>query len=438
MTPMGYSNKVFFYYCAGHSTTYDLRMRVLLEALPDREALQRAVQKTMALFPEFAVRPVIGQDGKLYCEENHAEVVLFDESDPPRALGSDETNGHLLCLICGERSFIPSFFHGLSDYTGYWSFLRTLVRHYAWEKSGISASAAKAVRLDMDEQERRDPYARFGNVGSVSTWIYEDRGAAMIDERMYPDETDYLKNYEIDLNAKAFTRKKRELSTSFIPLLVAAVSQAVDGLYERNGLPIVVKVPANLRPLYGTNTTANFSDSLVLKLDDDMLKQSVKAQCKELQDSMDKQLCRENFDQILAGKVKKIRDLENGKQTIEQFNRRMTNASSASSARQITFALSCLGRLHVPDECAPFVRGFVIEPYVPTNGFFLFVDIFGKNLRIRICQRFDSGRLARKIAEVFESYGLSAAIRDAGTVTGNKVYVERLKHIGLQCSMESK
>ena len=283
MTPMGYSNKVFFYYCAGHSTTYDLRMRVLLGAPPDREALQRAVQKTMALFPEFAVRPVIGQDGKLYCEENHAEVVLFDESDPPRALGSDETNGHLLCLICGERSFIPSFFHGLSDYTGYWSFLRTLVQRYACEVLGTTTSANETVREDMDGQERTDPYAKFGNVGFRPSLIYKDEGAAPCGERMYSDETDYLKNYEIDLNFKAFTRKKRELSTSFIPLLVAAVSQAVDGLYERKGLPIVVKVPANLRPLYGTNTTANFSDSLVLKLDDDMLKQSVKAQCKELQ-----------------------------------------------------------------------------------------------------------------------------------------------------------
>lgn len=435
MRPIGYSNKVFYYNGAGHSTTYDFRMRILLTREPDKGALQRAAAKTMAVFPEFAVRPVIGADGRLYYEENKEEVAIFDEDEPPHALGSDETNGYLLCLICGEKSFIVSFYHGLSDFVGNWSFIRTLVWHYVREVGETGVSADETVRLNadvyrnMDEQERDNPYQKFGNAESVPSWVYEDKGALEINEPLYPDEADHLKNYELTLDVGAFLKKTKELATSFVPLLIAVTTQALDGLYEKNGKPVVVKIPTNLRPLYGTHTTANFSDSLVLALSEELRGMSIAEQTKFLRESMNDQLHRENFDRILAKKVRTVKDYENGRETIEQLNQRLTNAASAASARPVTFALTYPGRLDVPDEYQSVVRGFNMEPYVPTNGFFLFVGSYGGELRIRICQRFDSDRLARAMAEAFGRIGLNATVCDAGMVTGDKVYVEKLKHI---------
>ncbi|MBR1635337.1 MAG: hypothetical protein IJ682_09800 [Lachnospiraceae bacterium] len=435
MREIGYSNKVFYYNGAGHSTTYDFRMRILLTKAPDKEALKRAAAKTMAVFPEFAVRPVIGIDGKLYYEDNDAEVAIFDEADAPHALGSDETNGYLLCLICGEQSFILSFYHGLSDFVGNWSFICTLVWHYVRETGETGVSADEAVRLNadvyrnMDEQERDDPYRKFGNADSKPSWVYEDKGALEINETLYPDEADHLKNYEITLDVGAFLDKTKEIGTSFVPLLITTATQALSELYETDGKPVVVKIPTNLRPLYGTHTSANFSDSLVLTLSEELRTKPVAEQAKYLRSSMNDQRHRENFDRILAKKVKAVQDYESSGETIEQLNRRLTNAASAASARPVTFALTYPGRLEVPDEYQPVVRGFNMEPYVPTNGFFLFVGSYGKELRIRICQRFDSVRLAQAMAEAFKRIGLDASLRDAGTVVGDKVYVEKLKHI---------
>ena len=435
MKPIGYSNKVFYYNGAGHSTTYDFRMRILLTEAVDKEALKRAAAKTIAVFPEFAVRPVIGSDGRLYYEDNNEEIAIFDETGESHALGSEETNGYLLCLICGEKSFILSFYHGLSDFVGNWSFICTLVWHYVQETGETGVSADETVRLNadvyrnMDEQERDNPYQKFGNTDSQPSWVYEDNGALEINETLYPDEADYLKNYEISMDVSAFVDKTKEIGTSFVPLLITATTQALSRLYETDGKPVVVKIPTNLRPLYGTHTTANFSDSLVLALSKELRTETLSKQAKALRSSMNDQLHKENFDRILAKKVKTVQDYENSDKTILQLNRSLTNAASAASARPVTFALTYPGRLEVPDEYQSVVQGFNMEPYVPTNGFFLFVGSYGKELRIRICQRFDSDRLAKAITEEFKNLGLDASFLDKGIVRGDKVYVEKLMHL---------
>ena len=227
MREIGYSNKVFYYNGAGHSTTYDFRMRINLNEKPDKEALRRAVTKTMAVFPEFAVRPVIGGDGRLYYEDNNEPVAIFDENEKPHALGSDETNGYLLCLICGSNSIILSFYHGLSDFVGNWSFIRTLVWHYVREVGEKDVRADEAVRLtadvylSKDEQERDDPYGKFGDEDAIPSWVYEDKGAFEIMEELYNDETDHLQNYELSMELQVLLDKTHELSTSVAPLLVS-------------------------------------------------------------------------------------------------------------------------------------------------------------------------------------------------------------------------
>ena len=135
MRPIGYSDKIFYYNSSGNALTYDFQMRITLTAAPNKDALQRAARKTLAAFPEFAVRPVI-HDGKIFYEENFSDVAIFDEHKP-HALGSDETNGYLLCLICGAREIILSFYHGLSDFVGNWSFICTLIYNYAREPTII-------------------------------------------------------------------------------------------------------------------------------------------------------------------------------------------------------------------------------------------------------------------------------------------------------------
>lgn len=431
MRPIGYSDKIFYYNSSGNALTYDFQMRITLTAAPNKDALQRAARKTLAAFPEFAVRPVI-HDGKIFYEENFSDVAIFD-AHKPHALGSDETNGYLLCLICGAREIILSFYHGLSDFVGNWSFICTLIYNYAREL-GFDFAAKNPVRLNaddyfaMDVDERDDPYSKFADENSVPTWIYKSRGAFRVPEKIFPPNVDRVQNYEIEISVADMIAATEKFQTSVTPLLTVAVSRALKKIYDTNGLPIVGKVPANLRPIFKTNTFANFSDSIILEYADEMDALTFAQCCQIFRRDMKLQLRPENFAGMLAKKIRRVISYEQSGKNIEDIAREL---SSTPSSRPITFALTYPGILDLPAEYKKIVRGFNMEPYLPIDGFFLFVGAYDDNriLRVRCCQRFDSDRVAKEIAAELERLNFKPAFKDSGTLVGDKIFIDKLKHV---------
>ena len=432
MRPIGYSNKMFYYNSSGKALTYDFQMRISLTTAPNKDALKRAARKSLASFPEFAVRPVI-HDGKLFYEENTADVVIIDAPYQHRALGSDETNGYLLYLICGEREIILSFYHGLSDFVVNWAFIRTLLYNYAHE-TGFDFAAEGPVRLNaddyfaMDVAERDDPYSKFGDADAVPTWVYKSQGAFVVPEKMYAPDIDILRNYDIEISVADMIRLTEQYQTSFAPLLAVAVSRALKKIYDTKGLPIVGKIPVNMRPIFKTNTFSNFSDTSILAYTDEMDKLGVAECCQALRQVLKAQLKPENFAGTLAKKKQRIIGYENSGKDIEQIAREL---ASTPSSRPVTYALTYPGILELPEEYKQVVRGFNMEPYSPVDGFFLYVGAYDDNrlLRVRCCQRFDSDRLAKAIAEEFERLNFKTAFKDAGTLDGDKVFIAKLKHV---------
>ena len=431
MRPIGYSDKIFYYNSSGNALTYDFQMRITLTAAPNKDALQRAARKTLAAFPEFAVRPVI-HDGKIFYEENFSDVAIFDEHKP-HALGSDETNGYLLCLICGAREIILSFYHGLSDFVGNWSFICTLIYNYAREL-GFDFAAKNPVRLNaddyfaMDVAERDDPYSKFADENSAPTWIYKSRGAFRVPEKFFPPDVDRVQNYEIEISVADMIAATEKFQTSVTPLLTVAVARALKKIYDTKGLPIVGKIPVNMRPIFKTNTFSNFSDTSILAYTDEMDKLGVAECCQALRQVLKAQLKPENFAGTLAKKKQRIIGYENSGKDIEQIAREL---ASTPSSRPVTYALTYPGILELPEEYKQVVRGFNMEPYSPVDGFFLYVGAYDDNrlLRVRCCQRFDSDRLAKAIAEEFERLNFKTAFKDAGTLDGDKVFIAKLKHV---------
>lgn len=432
MRAIGYSNKMFYYNSSGKALTYDFQMRITLTAAPNKDALQRAAKKTLAAFPEFTVRPVI-HDGKLFYEENTADVVIIDAPYQHRNLGSDDTNGYLLYLICGEREMILSFYHGLSDFVGNWAFICTLLYNYAGEL-GFSFAAKEPVRLNADdyynmsEIERDDPYSKFGDINAVPTWVYKSQGAFIVPEKMYASDVDFLRNYDIEISVADMIRLTEEYQTSFAPLLAVAVSRGLKKIYDTNGLPIVGKIPTNMRPIFQTKTISNFSDTSILAYTEDMDKLSVSECCKILRQTLKAQLKPENFAGTLAKKKQRIIGYEESGKDIEQIARELSNAPSS---RPVTYALTYPGILKLPEEYKQVVSSFNMEPYSPVDGFFLYVGAYDDNrlLRVRCCQRFDGDRVAKAIADELERLNFKPAFKDAGTLDGDKVFIDKLKHI---------
>ncbi len=434
MRPIGYSDKMFYYNGSGKTLTYDFQMRILLTSPPNKEALRRAAKKSLAVFPEFAVRPVI-YDGKFFYEENDADIAIFDDNDQSHSLGSDETNGYLMCLICGERHVILSFYHGLADFVGNWSFICTLLYHYAHEL-GFNVEPAEVARLtddayrNMDPIERDDPYSKFGDENAVPTWTYKSSGAFTVPEKFFASEADILRSYDVEISVVDMIEISRKYQTSFTPLMIVVTARALKNIYDTKNLPIVAKMPVNMRPVFNTNTPANFSDSVILTYTDDMDNLDVAECCRLLKSSLKAQLKPENFAATLVKKKNRILGYEADGTAPELIAQKL---ATTPSSRPLTFAMTYPGILKLPVAYKSVVRDFNMEPYVPIEGFFLFVGAYDDNrlLRIRCCQRFDSDGVARAIAAQLDNIGFKTAFKDSGTLRGDKVYIDKFKHSSL-------
>ncbi|MBR3305625.1 MAG: hypothetical protein IKI75_00055 [Lachnospiraceae bacterium] len=431
LRPVGYSDKVFYYNGSGENSTYDFRMRVYLNEKPDPDKLKEAASRAVRRFPEYAVRPVI-KDNLLYYEENEADVAVFPEDGTSHVLGSDETNGYLWCILYGERDIVVSYYHGLSDFPGNWSLICTVIYEYGL-LSGLELTPAAPVRISaqdyyrLEESERTDPYTKYENRDSVPSFVYESRGALKVTEDMYESGRKELRYYECEFPLKDFLQRTKELGVSFVPLITAIIAEAIEGLYPDDDKPVVAKIPVNLRQVYGSETTVNFSDSCILECGRKDTEGDIATLCAGLKESMKLQIRKENFDRILHKKRATIVALEETGRPIAELAAEITSITDAGP-RPVTYALTYPGKLDMPEELRAVASGVNMEPYMPTAGVFITLGSYDDVLRMRYTQRFESDRLVNAVCEALGKQGITAVLRDSGYVYPDTVLTEKLKH----------
>ena len=417
------SNKVFYYNGVGDNTTYDMRVRIFFRHEVNRARLAEAVSRTLEVFPNIAIRPVV-KSGRIFCEANRNLPPILDDDGARLSLGSGDTNGYLFCFMCSGDSASISFFHGLADFVGFWSFLRTVLYHYV-KLSDAEAEPDAWVRLCAEKDECPDPYKVFADGNAEPSYsftadrVFSLRGK----EELYSDGEARMRNYEVVMKASDVLSWTKHNDTSFVPLMVSAVSTALTVRYDTAGLPVVAKVPADLRRVFGIRTDANFSDSLILPLTDDMKPLGIAEKCRILQDAMRAQLVRENFAPVMARKARSVLAHEESGESVVENERKIVNA--ASSSRPVTYSLTYPGRMDVPDSWKGIIRTFRMEPYAPSEGFFMFAGSYDGELVIRSAQRFDSPCFVQEVSRQFTVLGIANEVLDKGFTSGSKVLTER-------------
>ena len=130
----------------------------------------------------------------------------------------------------------------------------------------------------------------------------------------------------------------------------------------------------------------------------------------------------------LGKKIQRIISYEESSKEIEQIAREL---ASTPDSRPVTYALTYLGILELPEEYKQVVSDFNMEPYSPVEGFFLYVSAYDDNrlLHVCCCQRFNSDHVAKAIAAELERLNVKPSFKDAGTLDGDKVFIDKLKHV---------
>lgn len=152
----------FYTYWADAQHSWTVRFIMTLCDTIDLSMLQEAVAATQQRYPYYSVRlrMTTDADGREYyaLDENTQPWVVMPSRQPARLL-SPESNHHLLAFACWDNCIAIDFFHALTDGTGGYNVLRTLLYEYCRRRydSQLSREGVRVAGDDISPEELTDP-----------------------------------------------------------------------------------------------------------------------------------------------------------------------------------------------------------------------------------------------------------------------------------------
>lgn len=144
-------------YSSSKENPNEIRIRIRMRDLIDPSALRHAVDTTMQRYPYFCVE-LQKKDGQ-YVFVNNTRPVVISSSLHGVDLNAEESNYHMVAFAYQDNWIILDIFHGLTDGTGAYEVIRTLLYYYCSERYGIKLRE-EGIRLVGDvitSEEWEDP-----------------------------------------------------------------------------------------------------------------------------------------------------------------------------------------------------------------------------------------------------------------------------------------
>ena len=146
-------------YSTSREHPHDIRIRVRMCDLVDPDVLRRAVDTTMRRYPYFCVE-LQKIDGQYVFVDNPRPVVITHSLHGVE-LNSEESNFHMVEFCWQDNWIILDVFHAMTDGTGAYEIVKTLLYYYCSERYQVELSA-EGIRLVgdvIDDEEWADPVA---------------------------------------------------------------------------------------------------------------------------------------------------------------------------------------------------------------------------------------------------------------------------------------
>jgi NRPS condensation-like uncharacterized protein len=237
------------------------RLAALLRDPVDPVLLEKALDRTLARLPFFAVRLRRGLFWYYLETSDFKPPVEPDVQNPLRPWTRKEARRYLLRVRYGDRRIGVEFFHGLTDGYGGLVFVKTLTAAYLQEKGEVIPPGDGVLDLSgkPDESEMEDAYKRFSNFRV----IYRPR-----QNRAFHLEGTIKPGYNLKIICGILPVDKvaevaKHYRISISELLVGVYLFELYVIQQQGGFnnlaPVRVSVPINVRRYYPTASLRNFA-----------------------------------------------------------------------------------------------------------------------------------------------------------------------------------
>ena len=232
-------------YLSSKRNPNEIRIRIRMRDLIDPSALRYAVDSTMQRYPYFCVE-LQKKDGQYVFIDNTRPVVISNSLHGVD-LNAEESNYHMIAFAYQDNWIILDIFHGLTDGTGAYEVIRTLLYYYCSKRYGIKLNE-EGIRLVGDEitaEEWEDPIEKASN---LPTPARSDLPKALNIIENAELQNDTLKTvYSIAIDESEFVRFSMDNDGSPGTITALLLSRAVAKLFPDVNDPIRIALCVNQR-----------------------------------------------------------------------------------------------------------------------------------------------------------------------------------------------
>lgn len=386
---------------------YTGRLSVRMTDRVDGGILARALARTQQRYPYFLLRIRQNADA-LYYEKNDLPVVLLHTNDRIR-LHSEEVNGHLWA-VCYREDFIHlDVYHGMTDGTGMYQLLSTLLFYYCEEKYGVSdPGRVRTVTDRIPPEETDDPQDHLPSPGPPQAGQPQWKEAFTFekDGQLTPSEASI---WDIEIPENAFLRFTSANDASPGTMISLLLARAAHALYPDAEKDIISAYVVNARPMLGNPQTCHNCLSMVLfDYEDRIRRMPLPRQCTVYRG---KTFIQSDGDVVRAamsasaGSIREAAAASGGLSSkMETFGKMFAGGEGL-----VSFLVSYVGKWPHP-ALAGYIREFWTHP---PNTFSLMAEIaaVNGNIFLSIQQRFREDTVREAFLRQLEEHGIPYNVR---------------------------
>lgn len=324
----------------------------------DKAILQRALDKTMELFPMY--RSTLRRGVFWYYFES-TEIVpeVMEEYKLPCSMLYHPNRKSLLFEVTYYKKRINlEMYHALTDGTGALEFLKTLLYYYITKRYREDFSD-KLPSLDYDasfSQKSDDSFLKHYNGSTKPDKIKLTKACQIMARRPIDNR---LKIIEGEMSVQEILMISHRYHTTLTVFLTALFIQAIyqEMPVRSRKYPVILTVPVNLRTYFPSVTARNFFGTISIKYQFGRTKDGLEEIINEVKKAFEQELTEEN----LREHMNRLSALEHNafmrivplilKDYVLRF-------ATHLSDRGITATLSNVGKITIAKELAPYIQMF--------------------------------------------------------------------------------
>lgn len=405
-------------YSTSKESPNEIRIRIRMRDLIYSDVLRHAVDSTMERYPYFCVE--LQKKGEHYIfAENHRPVVITNSLHGVD-LNSEDSNFHMIAFCFQDNWIILDVFHGMTDGTGAYEVLRTLLYYYCSERYHIKLND-EGIRLVGDvisEEEWIDPVANRTDLPIPPRNEMPNALNLIASAGLENDHQHTV--YSISISESEFMRFNLDNDGSPGTMVSLLLSRAIAKLYPDSKDPIRITLCVNQRnALHTPLAHQSLVGGIMLEYKDKMRDWSLERQSTAYRGMVFVQSQEENVLMGVESQAAIMRMILSKESDPERVG--VAGYINSLAGRIITATVSYVGKADYK-EAEQYIRDFRVWTSSAANGLTVEISAVNGRFTLDFLQIFSSPVFVNAFLKELEDNGIVYDLQDV-----NKLELPNIK-----------